>query len=55
MECKFICVSIIKGIRNELIDTLWNVNVNGKEIIRSGTGELIDTLWNVNLSVLSPC
>ena len=36
------------GIIYELIDTLWNVNVQNKG---EGTGiapELIDTLWNVN-------
>ena len=32
----------------ELIDTLWNVNYQTKEITLLRPRELIDTLWNVN-------
>ena len=34
----------------ELIDTLWNVNVDTGALRNSITHELIDTLWNVNTS-----
>ncbi len=33
----------------ELIDTLWNVNVNSATFAPAPPCELIDTLWNVNL------
>ena len=36
----------------ELIDTLWNVNLNGTGIMNTACTELIDTLWNVNYSAL---
>ncbi len=49
VECKFVksfafCTSVL-----ELIETLWNVNVE-EEIFSLTTGipELIETLWNVN-------
>ena len=32
----------------ELIDTLWNVNINKRGNLRKRALELIDTLWNVN-------
>ena len=32
----------------ELIDTLWNVNINYEERLNALERELIDTLWNVN-------
>ena len=32
----------------ELIDTLWNVNLDGRNLRRCQWFELIDTLWNVN-------
>ena len=37
--------------KNELIDTLWNVNCRQSGSFRAFGMELIDTLWNVNLSV----
>ena len=33
----------------ELIDTLWNVNLDGRNLRRCQWFELIDTLWNVNV------
>ena len=33
----------------ELIDTLWNVNVERKATVSNKRSELIDTLWNVNM------
>ena len=44
----------------ELIDTLWNVNLDGRNLRRCQWFELIDTLWNVNwfrikLSLKSCC
>ena len=36
----------------ELIDTLWNVNVEESEEFTVESGELIDTLWNVNFLLL---
>ena len=35
----------------ELIDTLWNVNVNHIMLYNTCLNELIDTLWNVNFFV----
>ena len=32
----------------ELIETLWNVNVDTGALRNSITHELIETLWNVN-------
>ena len=32
----------------ELIDTLWNVNINELAVCNTLISELIDTLWNVN-------
>ena len=32
----------------ELIDTLWNVNLNYRSWDNADVIELIDTLWNVN-------
>ena len=48
MECKFYTDGACSGNPGELIETLWNVNMevrfpNGSRII-----ELIETLWNVN-------
>ena len=49
MECKYtfnayhLCTT-----RNELIDTLWNVNSTKNAICVNFKVELIDTLWNVN-------
>ena len=37
----------------ELIDTLWNVNVSSFIFSKNAIVELIDTLWNVN-SVITP-
>ena len=34
--------------KSELIDTLWNVNIQNRRIISGFSCELIDTLWNVN-------
>ena len=36
-------------MRNELIDTLWNVNQALSEVWNKIKSELIDTLWNVNV------
>ena len=33
---------------NELIDTLWNVNMKLLLVLLVAKQELIDTLWNVN-------
>ena len=35
-------------VLNELIDTLWNVNIHCFQTIKIIVCELIDTLWNVN-------
>ena len=37
----------------ELIDTLWNVNVQRQNVIKSALFELIDTLWNVNMLIFA--
>ena len=49
MECKY----FQKIVPNhealyELIDTLWNVNLQTPTITAGTILELIDTLWNVN-------
>ena len=33
---------------HELIDTLWNVNIEKQNKENKDSTELIDTLWNVN-------
>ena len=52
MECK--CVSVPPGCTShqELIDTLWNVNIVFRITHFLFPLELIDTLWNVNLSII---
>ena len=39
-----------KHLAIELIDTLWNVNVEKHGLLEILHLELIDTLWNVNLN-----
>ena len=34
--------------KGELIETLWNVNINYEERLNALERELIETLWNVN-------
>ena len=48
MECK--CAKNQRSIqpKNELIDTLWNVNNRFCHWWTKSASELIDTLWNVN-------
>ena len=48
MECKSRSWRRSTGRRTELIDTLWNVNRELKQILGKWKPELIDTLWNVN-------
>ena len=48
MECKFETDLTPEEIIAELIDTLWNVNLNSATAIVTPAAELIDTLWNVN-------
>ena len=38
----------LKRTRQELIDTLWNVNAQPVKTTAGAASELIDTLWNVN-------
>ena len=38
-----------RHLSHELIDTLWNVNVEVYLQYRKLHKELIDTLWNVNM------
>ena len=38
------------AIEQELIDTLWNVNLSVHLTYLLSKSELIDTLWNVNLN-----
>ena len=48
MECKSINRYICIGCFEELIETLWNVNVFAPVIRFAPAQELIETLWNVN-------
>ena len=48
MECKLLFSVIPFDIEDELIDTLWNVNIAKFVMIVTPVAELIDTLWNVN-------
>ena len=48
MECKFFYGRSYIFQENELIDTLWNVNLQPQWAIGKNFSELIDTLWNVN-------
>ena len=49
MECKFYGFLHDEfRVRSELIDTLWNVNIDAILISICREWELIDTLWNVN-------
>ena len=41
-------ILINQGVHTVLIDTWWNVNVNGKGCTREFEIVLIDTWWNVN-------
>ena len=49
MECKFGRGRIQTNLWRELIDTLWNVNVDAAGVLSEYDKELIDTLWNVNI------
>ena len=42
-------ILINQGVHTVLIDTWWNVNVNGKGCTREFEIVLIDTWWNVNV------
>ena len=48
MECKWGWKGRNHTGRNELIDTLWNVNLLTWFLMMKWNCELIDTLWNVN-------
>ena len=48
MECKFFHLCNLVFRRQELIDTLWNVNLHYRDRKSYSNRELIDTLWNVN-------
>ena len=48
MECKYRESYQEDNQPKELIDTLWNVNEEIKEMRKTFPMELIDTLWNVN-------
>ncbi len=48
MECKCFLAGYFVNFLCELIDTLWNVNVNSATFAPDPPCELIDTLWNVN-------
>ena len=52
MECKCSLHIIFFNLCNELIDTLWNVNLLCLINNKSPDKELIDTLWNVNVLYL---
>ena len=43
----------MKPPHRELIETLWNVNVNAVRAFLIAAVELIETLWNVNLRGLT--
>ena len=51
MECKLIIMHLEDIAILELIDTLWNVNLYGRNLRRCQWFELIDTLWNVNITL----
>ena len=48
MECKWDSLWSEKSQEDELIDTLWNVNLDDNADDFEYFVELIDTLWNVN-------
>ncbi len=48
MECKSYADGDTFDLYRELIDTLWNVNINTVCPPSRFETELIDTLWNVN-------
>ena len=50
MECKLKNIENQIKARQELIDTLWNVNESPSLHISERSRELIDTLWNVNFT-----
>ena len=43
---------VLKKLMQELIDTLWNVNLLPASFPGVHTSELIDTLWNVNETLI---
>ena len=48
MECKWAISLLPREKMEELIDTLWNVNIVAFWFAWLAASELIDTLWNVN-------
>ena len=53
MECKFTFLLSKFGGEIVLIETLWNVNHSGSQVIVPFSCVLIETLWNVNMRNLS--
>ena len=52
MECKYQNSLAAKEELIELIETLWNVNLNENTKQMTELIELIETLWNVNTGLL---
>ena len=53
VECKSGIEIRSATMKNELIETLWNVNSSGRQNFIDKIKELIETLWNVNGILLS--
>ena len=50
VECKYVSMIFSNCFRLiELIETLWNVNIEGIKASADISSELIETLWNVNV------
>ena len=52
MECKSLSDFNDSIVLSELIETLWNVNLNENTKQMTELIELIETLWNVNTGLL---
>ena len=48
LGCKYFREMGLTNVKNELIDTCWDVNSEASAPISSGVIELIDTCWDVN-------
>ena len=51
MECKVVDIFYICNKCVDLIETLWNVKLQRKQVVGSSLVDLIETLWNVKVSI----
>ena len=51
LECKYIAIQAFTALKEVLISTYWNVNVNIPNGVTDCSRVLISTYWNVNVVI----